>query len=56
MSGTRYRSSPEGKRGGKMRHTPHPTKEYGDEYENPKNEYALKGELKGKARRGKRKT
>lgn len=56
MSGRRYRCSPEGKRGGKMRHAPHPTNEYGGEYEHPKYEYAWKGGLKGKARHGKRKT
>lgn len=56
MSGRRYRCSPEGKRGGKMRHAPHPTNEYGGEYELPKYEYAWKGGLKGKARHGKRKT
>jgi len=38
-----------------MRHNPHPTNEYEDEYEHPKYEYALKGGLKGKARRVKRK-
>lgn len=34
-----------------MRHAPHPTNEYGGEYEHPKYEYAWKGGLKGKARR-----